>query len=326
VSGTIGTTVGDVMRFRKWARGALSYLPGFEAWASTRAGGGGTLSARYCYGVWMRHLTLGFRSGLSRYPEVVAEVGPGSSIGIGLAALLCGSRAYYALDVIGYADQLKNLEVLDGLVELFQARAPIPDADEFPDVGPVLDSYRFPSDVLSDERLRRTLEPERVEDLRRDVMNLGRESQGSVRYMTSWHEANSVGSGTVDFLLSQAVLEHVDDLEAVYSAMRRWLKEGALMSHQIDFRSHATSREWNGHWGIGDLSWRVMRGRRAYFLNRAPYAIHQKYLRDLRFNVVTERRTYEESGLVRVQLAPRFRGISDDDLRTAGVFVQALKA
>ena len=97
------------------------------------------------------------------------------------------------------------------------------------------------------------------------------------------------------------------------------------MSHQIDFRSHATASDWNGHWGIGDFSWSIMRGKRTYFLNRAPYATHLECLGRLGFKVVRERRIYETQGLPRAHLAPRFRGISDEDLRTAGVLVQAVK-
>ena len=82
------------MAIRTWVRGLLSYAPGFEEWASTRAGGGSTRSARYCYGVWLRHLILASQSGLSTSPQVVAELGPGESIGMGVDALLCGVRAY----------------------------------------------------------------------------------------------------------------------------------------------------------------------------------------------------------------------------------------
>ena len=316
------------MPIRTWLRGLLSFAPGFEQWASTRSGGGGTLSALYCYGVWMRHLTLASQSGLSTTPEVVAELGPGKSVGIGLAALLCGARAYYALDVIGYADERKNLEVLDGLIALLQARAPIPDPRAVPGVEPALDSYAFPSSILTDERLAAALEPARVEALRRAVVGLksGGQANSPVRYLTSWQQAGAVEEGTVDFILSQAVLEHVDNLEDAYHAMHRWLRPGGFMSHQIDFRSHATAKDWNGHWGIGDFLWSIMRGKRGYFLNRAPYATHLEYLRRSGFRVVRERRLYESKGLPRTRLIARFRGISDEDLRTAGVFVQAVKA
>ena len=48
--------------------------------------GGNTLRSRYCYSVWMRH--LGYWSKHKQgVPRVVAELGPGSSLGIGFCIL-----------------------------------------------------------------------------------------------------------------------------------------------------------------------------------------------------------------------------------------------
>jgi len=70
---------------------------------------GDTDSARYCYAVWLRHLTMSRESGLSDTPRVVAELGPGDSIGIGIAALLTGAEKYYAFDVCRYATNQRNI-------------------------------------------------------------------------------------------------------------------------------------------------------------------------------------------------------------------------
>ena len=74
-------------------KGALTWLPPFNAWRLRRASAGGS-SPRYCYSVWLRHLVL-----LSNYDfkvnnSRVGEFGPGDSIGIGLAALLSGAAQY----------------------------------------------------------------------------------------------------------------------------------------------------------------------------------------------------------------------------------------
>ena len=52
-----------------------------------------------------------------------------------------------------------------------------------------------------------------------------------------------VKSGSVDMILSQAVMEHVEHLEQTYEAMRHWLKPGGLASHAIDFKSHGTAEQ-----------------------------------------------------------------------------------
>ena len=71
------------------------YLLGLRE-ANRKHGVGATPSARYCYAVWLRHLIHVRRCGLRGIPETVAELGPGGSIGCGLAALLSGCARYYA--------------------------------------------------------------------------------------------------------------------------------------------------------------------------------------------------------------------------------------
>src|SRR6267378_2839545 len=41
-----------------------------------RKGTGGTVSARYCYSVWLRHLVRAAKAGCDAWPRVVAEVRP----------------------------------------------------------------------------------------------------------------------------------------------------------------------------------------------------------------------------------------------------------
>src|SRR5450631_1044571 len=129
------------MKIGALARGLATYIPGIATLHRHITHTGGTDSARYCYSVWLRHLIKRYQSGLFiRPPSRVAEFGPGDSIGIGLAALLCGADRYYGLDALPLANLRRNLSVLDELVELFRARLPIPGDVEFPNVRPKLRS------------------------------------------------------------------------------------------------------------------------------------------------------------------------------------------
>jgi len=161
---------------RALLKGMATYIPGLYAMAA--GGSGGTVSARYCYSVWLRHLIMAQQGGCSTTPEVVAELGPGDSLGIGMAALLTGATKYYAFDVVAYANTERNLQVFDELVALFQAREPIPSEIEFPHVKPYLQRYDFPHAILSSERLDRALAPGRVDALRRAVGRRGAGDEG----------------------------------------------------------------------------------------------------------------------------------------------------
>ncbi|HWS68394.1 MAG TPA: hypothetical protein VN325_36960 [Steroidobacteraceae bacterium] len=304
------------MKFGVLARGLATYVPGMATLHRHVTRTGGTDSARYCYSVWLRHLVLSYQNGLcTRPPSRVAELGPGDSIGIGLAALLSGANHYYGLDALPLANLNRNAGVFEELIDLFRARAAIPGDDEFPGVKPKLRSYDFPRAMLSFpnersiERIRRSIE---------DPFN----PDSMIRYVAPWWNPEVIERGVVDMIFSQAVLEHVDDLESAYAAMRVWLASGGWLSHQIDFRSHGTTTEWNGHWTCGDLTWRLLRGRRKFLINREPHSTHLRLLREAGFTVVSDE-TVNAPGVDRRKLAPRFTSISDQDLTTSGAYIQA---
>ena len=56
----------------------------------------------------MTHLNRLNTNGFAGVPKTVAELGPGDSIGVGLAALLSGAKSYVALDIHNYYDVQKN--------------------------------------------------------------------------------------------------------------------------------------------------------------------------------------------------------------------------
>src|SRR5216110_2845407 len=107
--------LGD-MRFGPVARGLLTYLPTINEMLPSTKTGGATHSAGYCYGVWLKHLTLLRAHGLATVPQAVAELGPGDSLGVGLCALLSGADDYVGLDVVAHSDLASNQSVLDDLI------------------------------------------------------------------------------------------------------------------------------------------------------------------------------------------------------------------
>lgn len=301
-------------------KGLASFIPGVHA-TFARSCSGGTDSARYCYSVWLRHLVMAYENGLSTNPGVVAELGPGDSIGTGLAALISGAELYHALDAVEYANIEQNIEIFDQLVELFRKREDIPAEEEFPEVRPRLVSYRFPHQVLTEENLRHSLDVKRLDGIRQAVATAG-SKDSCIRYQVPLDNTSVIEDGSIDEVFSQAVLEHVDDLPLVYDSMYRWLKPGGFMSHTIDFDCHHTSRDWNGHWTYSDFTWKLIRGRRPYFINRKPYPRHRELMESPRFSLVTERLYYRSSNLDQADLAPSFRGI---DPTICGAFIQAMK-
>lgn len=285
---------------------------------------GRTLAARYCYSVFLRHLAHLHGVGADTDPKTIAEIGPGASIGTGIAGLIAGAERYHGFDIKAYGSSPRNLAVFDELVALFMARAAIPGTDEFANIKPALETTAFPRHILSDERLSRVLADERLIGLRASLTPEGMAApNAAVTYVAPWFEAAKLARGSVDWIFSQAVMEHVDDLDATYAACRAWLAPGKAMSHQIDFKSHGTASAWNGHWAYSAGTWRMIRGARAYLINRAPHSVHRSAIIGAGFEILEDLRVERKDGLARGRLARPYRDLDDGDLTTAGAFIVA---
>jgi len=310
------------MRTRAVLKGLLTFLPGATR-LFPKGKTGGTDSALYCYEVWMKHLTMLHAHGMERMPRVLAELGPGDSLGIGLAALLSGVERYFALDAVRYSDTKKNLPILDELVRLLGRRAGRPSAG-WPDYDRYLDGGLFPSHILSESLLGESLSPERVVRIRASLLDADA-GDSMIVYTAPWSDERVVERGTVDAVISHAVLEHVTDPDAAYRALARWLRPGGMMSHQIDLTSHGITREWNGHWAVTEALWRAALGRRTYLLNRLPCSVHIDLMKRHGFEIVHLMKKQRGPGIDRSRLSRRWRGLTDEDLACSDLFVIARK-
>jgi hypothetical protein len=320
-----------MVRMRRLIFNAATFVPGVAAIPAVRRrivnraiGTGGTISGRYCYSVWLRHLLWAANSGLQTSPHVVAELGPGDSLGTGIAALLSGAEQYFALDVVAHANADRNLEILDELVALFSAQADIPGDREFPGMYPKLGDYRFPSAILGRERIAAALQSDRITRIRHSLTDTA--APGSmVQYRAPWLDGSVIQPGAIDMIFSQAALEHIDELEQAYRGMRVWLGPDGFLSHQIDFSSHGWADQWDGHWAHSDLKWKLIRGRDAWSINREPESTHLRILEREEFRIVCHERARAESSITRARLAARFLGATAEDLTTSSTFLQAVK-
>lgn len=304
--------------------GATMLPPVKRVLARRELGTGGTDQARYCYSVWLRHLICAGANGLNCAPRAVAELGPGDSLGIGLASILSGVERYYAFDVVAHASAQRNLAVFEELIELFRARADVPDGSEFPRVGPSLGDYRFPRQLLSEERLHHALDPRRLDRIRESLRNCA-SGRSMIQYRAPWNTDDAIEHESLDMVFSQATLEHVDALQDVYRAMYLWLKPGGYMSHQIDFKCHGSAVQWNGHWTYSDFMWKLVRGKDTWLINRQPCSIHVRLTQDCGFRIVGQQFIRQPSSVTRRQLAPKFRALTDEDLTITDAFIEAIK-
>lgn len=319
------------MKLKYLIKGIIKSIPGIEHIYNFHTNTGGTNSARYCYSVWQRHLIHVYENGLHSYPEKIAELGPGDSLGIGLSALISGADKYFALDIIKYTNAEVNLKIFDELVVLFKNKTPIPDDREFPLIKPMLENYDFPAHILTDGHMLEMLDEARLKRIRNSIKALDlpagsiKDENTMIIYRAPWNNGEIKASEEVDMIVSQAVLQHIDELTPTYRDMNRWLKPGGHMSHVLDFKSMGSSDHWYGHWSYSDIEWKIVRGRKKYLINRLPYSAHIKLLHENGFDIICDKKTFSQSTIDRKDLAPRFKSMSEEDISVSGAYVLSVK-
>jgi SAM-dependent methyltransferase len=296
-------------------KGTLTWLPILNSWRLRHTSTGGSNSPRYCYSVWLRHLVTLDLCGFKINGAQIGELGPGDSIGIGLAALLSGATRYVGLDIVPFSAKVDQEGIFDELVQMFSRKEPIPDHNEFPLIRPTLNSYEFPNHLID-----WTDFADKAKKISSEV-KIGVNSGKFVSYQAPWTSPDNIAAASLDLVFSQAVLEHVDTLEETYQAMFTWLKPGGYASHIIDFYAHGLSPLWNGHWAYSDWEWRLVRGRRECLLNREPLSTHLVCAKRVGFQVLLLRRKYDTSGLNVDALSQRFQALDLEDVRTRGALL-----
>jgi hypothetical protein len=68
--------------------------------------------------------------------------------------------------------------------------------------------------------------------------------------------------------------------------MNYYLKPSGMASHIIDFKSHGATKNWNGHWTFSDFEWKIIKGRKKFYINRYPYSKHIEMHKKYNFKVI----------------------------------------
>jgi hypothetical protein len=280
----------------------------------------------------MRHQAIIAKAVPNHRAKTVVELGPGDSVGVGCAALLSGANRYIGLDVVDHLRPDHDIKVLDDLVSLFERRAPIPGDEQFPNLAPKLESYDFPTSMYADGGpMRLRLDAQSVAAIRAALLA---DRTGvlyddrPLGYLAPWTD-RSVDASTADLVLTQAVLQDMSSagrhskLARTFASMAKWLARGGVMSHQINF-AFPGGESWNHHWRYSDAAWLMVRGNRPFFENREPLSTYLRLCEENGCEVVSVKRV-EQEGIPRERMAPRFRDLSEEDVRTASAHIVAVK-
>ena len=141
------------------------------------------------------------------------------------------------------------------------------------------------------------------------------------RYLTegvhSWHE---IPDASVDFIFSQAVLEHIRrrDFPLLLREMRRVLRPTGVCSHRVDLQDHL-----NG--GLNNLRFSTalwesdFMAHSGFYTNRIRFGEMLHYFAEANFDVeVLQVERFASLPTPRSRIAPEFRNLPESDLLVSG--------
>jgi SAM-dependent methyltransferase len=238
----------------------------------------------YALRVFNKHFT---GSGVSGRSGLVGlEMGPGDSIGSAVAAKAMGFSAFYLVDAGDYAN--RDIETYKEMGRLCAREGFAP---------PDLAQAKSFEDVLA-----------------------ACDAVYSTRGLHSYRDLPTAG---VDFIFSQAVLEHVrrDEFAQIAAEMRRILKPDGVASHQVDLRDHLGGGLNNMR--IASRWWEAeFMARSGFYTNRIRFAEMCEMFEQAGFSVHVESKERWEVVPISVNnLAPEFRHFGRDELLVSSFHV-----
>lgn len=273
-------------------------------------------NSSYCYKVWLKQLNY-WSTVNEKVPKIVVEIGPGNSLGVGLAALISGSDKLYALERTQFWNIETNIRVFDELVEIFREEYKSKPLKLYSDEKN--SDINFPSDILNKEHLKFCLKKKRLKKIRKELYKPFSSDNKYVCSVIPWENKDIIEDDTVDFIFSHTVLQHVDNLPYTYAIMNKWLKKDGCISHKIDFKSMNSTKRWNGHWTLNELEWKLVTGG-TNLINREPLSSHLKFIRDNNFKIIHEIRDSSKNELSVNDLSDEFKHLDEMDLTTSGYY------
>ena len=144
---------------------------------------------------------------------------------------------------------------------------------------------------------------------------------GVLQYIPHWDESKFTKKESIDLIISNAVMEHIIDIEFVYKIMFDWLKPGGWCSHVIDYGAHELSENWYQHLYVNKRFWNFLMHGRMYPINRYPHSFHIKVLKKLGYEIIYENKTFNKKADKRKISSTIKNLFSEEDLVISGAHI-----
>jgi len=276
----------DIKKIKAQAKGLMTFLPGIGYFldAKKQKSLHSCSDPLFCYNLWLRILVYLKGNKININSARIGEIGNGGSFGLGICALLSGSAEYTSLEIERIFDVDLNLILLDDIVQLFKQKTPI---SSQLNTSIDIKCFDYPEDLIKPLFLNERY----IEGLRAEISE-GLINQNRLRILKNWQD---YPSQNLDFIFSRAVMEHVRNPSNVYKSAINHLHVNALMLHDIELHSHGITNEPDGHYEIPERVWKIIYGKRKYFLNRWSLEEHLEELELMNCNILDVNKKYGTS-------------------------------
>jgi len=153
------------------------------------------------------------------------------------------------------------------------------------------------------------------EELLHDIQNNDR------NLVSFFKDFGDLEAESVDIIISNAVLEHIIDLENYYRKMFEILKPNGFCSHVIDYGAHEFSKNWYEHLYLSDWAWSFLMHGRMYPINRIPHSYHLKIAKDCGFHIVYEFKNLSEKANPKYLNKNLKKIFTEEDLKTKSAHI-----
>jgi hypothetical protein len=268
----------DAKLVKATAKGAITFIPGISFLLKKKKAKAthSSSNAEFCYSLWLSILVFFKENGIKPNLKRIGEIGTGGSVGIGICALLTGSEEYYSLEIEDLFDNEKNLKLLEEIISLLNKKTPI--SNKFKQINIKIENHEFPIEIIKPFFLENKI----VSEIKNDLLAGGNKSK-KISVIKKWESTDSLN---LDFIFSRAVMEHVENPDDVYKGIAYHLKDKSYMLHDIEFHSHGITKASDGHYFIPNIIWKLICGKRSYFLNRWDLKKHLSCIIKNNFNIV----------------------------------------
>lgn len=266
----------DTLIIKSFIKGLISFIPGVSDLIRKKINTKHSSSnAEFCYNFWFGLLIYLDENNINCDLSNIVELGNGNSIGIGYCALLTRADKYTAIDIYDYRETIFNVELFDEILKLIKEKRDIFIDEKLVNIR--IKSKKFPEHLINYN----LLDEIRINELREQIIN---KEEG--RSITFIFNEKILPLKRFTFAFSRAVMEHVNDPNAVYNNINKILINKSLFINDIEFHSHGISSSIDGHLKINNFIWKIIFGKRDFFLNRYKIIDHQAFLKANNFKTI----------------------------------------